>query len=114
MLYLFLIAVWPILNYVEANFFKLNNYSDVLVILGTSLVFSCLVGNLIKKYSKDPIERYLFVFFVLSASFFYYAHFVDALKMNPLWNSSELNSLNNLPVEARCIRISIDQQLKPG
>ena len=39
------------------------------------------------------------------------ARFVYALKVNPLWDYSEFNSPDNLPVEARCIGIHIDQEV---
>jgi len=41
-------------------------------------------------------------------------HFVYALKVNPHWDYSELTSLSNLPVEARCVGIHIDQEVEHG
>ena len=41
-----------------------------------------------------------------------HARFIYALKANPLWNYSELNSPANLPAEARCIGIHIDQEVE--
>ena len=43
-----------------------------------------------------------------------HARFVYALKANPLWNYSEFNSPANMPVEARCIGVQIDQKVDHG
>ena len=36
--------------------------------------------------------------------------FVYALKTNPRWNSAKLNTLNNLPIEVRCLNIHAEQK----
>lgn len=79
MFYLFLISLWPILNYVKVNLTKINNYEDVLIISGVAIVSTWGFGKLIQRFSREGIERYLLVFFVLTAAFFNYALFVDSL-----------------------------------
>ena len=79
MFYMFLLALWPTVNYLNNNFSKFNNFKDIYIIALISLITSYVIGKIIQKYSKEGIERFLLAFFVSIVLFFNYGYFVDSL-----------------------------------
>lgn len=74
LLYLILIAIWPLINYLAANFYNLANYNDIFVIALTLILGAVLIHLAAKKVLKQSADRVILPLFLGTALCFGYAN----------------------------------------
>ncbi len=79
MTYLFLTFIWPLVNFLQENFEKINGYSDLSFIFFILTFLSFTSNFLLRKLSNKPIDRWLLLVFSLVAFFFGYSPIVEAI-----------------------------------
>ncbi len=92
--YIFCIALWPVLNYINNNFNKINSITDILFLPLILFVVCFVVIKLINIKFKQNISRYLLPLLSLIFMLFSYGSFCDTvglyvsvpfLKISYLW-----------------------------
>lgn len=86
MIYLILVFVWPLINYLQVNLEKINQYNDVFVILFILILIACVIYIVIKKLCKKSIDAFLLPIFMVVYLFFSYSQIVDMIGTHKIAN----------------------------
>lgn len=91
MIYLILISIWPMLNYFHANFYKIGNYKEIIIIASILFSLSTLSSILIRKLFKIPLQRVILPAFIGVALFFGYGMVVDTIGPHKIFRTIKLS-----------------------
>jgi len=89
MRHLSMVALWPLINYLNLNYGKISGHTEILIISVISLLSVFLYAYSLKKLFKFSFEKSLASILVLCVFFFFYGDIVAFI-------GAKLSSLLNL------------------
>jgi hypothetical protein len=91
MIYLLFVAIWPLINYLGANFHKLGANKEIGVITFALVIPTILCTLIFKKVTKSSTERLILPAFAAIALVFGYGKIVDAIGPHAFFNYIKLS-----------------------
>ncbi len=86
MIYLILVFIWPVINYLQVNLEKINGYNDVFIILSILVFIAFIIHVVIKKLLKKSVDAFLFPIFMAVYLFFSYSQIVNMIGITKIGN----------------------------
>ena len=86
MIYLILVFIWPVINYLQVNLEKINGYNDVVIILSVLVFIASVTYVVIKKLFKKSTDAFLLPMFMAVYLFFSYSQIVNMIGITKIGN----------------------------